>query len=384
LYAVLVDPTDANDYPKAAMWSEPAPGGAYHFTYNMWASLQGPFDGVKVQALDRAAMLAGQQNPTVITFMIPLAGLTPDVAYSLVAAGFRTGSPPPAGRDEFLLAVRSGVSTPATFSDVLGWLFHVDFVTPANSTLGIGTDHSANAMISVNTFTEAWTDTAGFTLVPQEGTSAKLDTLGDKIMTPVVYQNRNGTESLWADQTTILNYPNGPTAVSWYQFDVTGGTFPATAAQQQEWTNGGDGLWRFMPSIAVDQNGNTAIGYSTSSSSIFPGIRYGGRLETDPPNNLGQGEAIMFDGVGFQGASRWGDYSMTTLDTDGMTFWHANEYYNAGWKTRIGKFNFVGGPSPTPTATATATASATPTPIASPTPRATPAPRPRPTVPPRP
>jgi hypothetical protein len=49
-------------------------------------------------------------------------------------------------------------------------------------------------------------------------------------MTPVVYQNRNGTESLWADQTTILNYPNGPTGVSWYQFDVTGGTFPAAAA----------------------------------------------------------------------------------------------------------------------------------------------------------
>src|SRR6266403_5658042 len=124
LYAVLVDPTDANDYPKAAIWSEPAPGGTYHFTYNMWASLQGPFDGVKVQALDRAAMLAGQQNPTVVTFMIPLAGLTPDVAYSLVPAGFRTGSPPPAGWDEFLVAVRSGVSTPATFSDVLGWLFH--------------------------------------------------------------------------------------------------------------------------------------------------------------------------------------------------------------------------------------------------------------------
>jgi hypothetical protein len=374
LYAVLVDPTDANDYPKAAIWSEPAPGGAYHFTYNMWASLQGPFDGVKVQALDRAAMLAGQQNPTVVTFMIPLAGLTPDVAYSLVPAGFRTGSPPPAGRDEFLVAVRSGVSVPATFSDVLGWLFHVDFVTPANSTLGIGTDHSPNAFISVNTYTEAWTDTAGFTLVPQEGTSAKLDTLGDKIMTPVVYQNRNGTESLWADQTTILNYPNGPTAVSWYQFDVSGGTFPAAAAQQQEWTNGGDGLWRFMPSIAVDQNGNTAIGYSTSSSSIFPGIRYAGRLATDPPNNLGLGEAIMFDGIGFQGANRWGDYSMTTIDpTDSMTFWHANEYYNAGWKTRIGKFNFQGGGvSPTPTPTAT------------PAPRATPTPRPRPTPAPRP
>src|SRR2546423_7656616 len=340
LYAVLVDPTDANDYPKAAMWSDPQPGGAYHFTYNMWASLQGPFTGVKVQALDRAAMIAGQQNPTVVTFKIPLSGLTPDVAYSLVAAGFRTGDPPPAGRDEMLLAVRSGNSAPATFSDVLGWLFHVDFVNTANSTLGIGTDHSANAMMSVNTYTEAWTGTTGFTLVPQQGTSAKLDTLGDKIMTPVVYQSRNGTESLWADQTTILNYPNGPTAVSWYQFDVTGGTFPAAAAQQQEWTNGGDGLWRFMPSIAVDQNGNAAIGYATSSASIHPGIRYAGRLETDPPNDLGQGEAVLIDGPASQPSTRWGDYSMTTLDTDGVTFWHANEYYNAGWKTRIGKFDF--------------------------------------------
>ena len=177
-------------------------------------------------------------------------------------------------------------------------------------------------------------------------------------MTPVVYQNRNGTESLWADQTTILNYPNGPTAVSWYQFDVTGGTFPAAAAQQQEWTNGGDGLWRFMPSIAVDQNGNTAIGYATSSPSIHPGIRYAGRLETDPPNNLGQGEAVMFDGAGSQTGNRWGDYSMTTIDTDGMTFWHANEYYattsNFNWQTRIGKFNFqVAAESPTPTPTAT-------------------------------
>jgi len=85
--------------------------------------------------------------------------------------------------------------------------------------------------ITVNPFVQAWTDT--YSLVPQQGTSQKLDTLGDKIMTPVVYQNRNGTASLWAAQTTMLNFPNGPTAVSWYQFDVTGGNFPAAPVQQQ-------------------------------------------------------------------------------------------------------------------------------------------------------
>ena len=180
-------------------------------------------------------------------------------------------------------------------NQVHGWYFHVDFINPANSTLGLGIEHAPNAEITVNPFIQAWTD-KHVSLVPQQGTSQKLDTLGDKIMTPVVYQNRNGMESLWAAQTTMLNFPDGPTAVSWYQFDVTGGNFPATPVQQQEWTNGNDGLWRWMPSIAVDQNGNMAIGYSTSSPSMYAGIRYAGRLASDPLNDFGQGEAIMTNG----------------------------------------------------------------------------------------
>ena len=214
-------------------------------------------------------------------------------------------------------------------------------------------------MEAVNGFVNAFTDTTTL-LVPQQGTSAHLDTLGDKIMTPLVYQSRNGTESLWADQTIILNYPNGPTAVRWYQFDVTGGNFPAAAVQQQDWTNGNDGLWRWMPSIAVDQSGDTVIGYSSSSASTFPDIRYAGRLASDPPGNLAQGEALMTNGGGSQTDTRgrWGDYTMTTLDTDGMTFWHANEYLtttsSSSWSTKIGKFNFQSG-GPTPTATPTAT-----------------------------
>jgi hypothetical protein len=207
-------------------------------------------------------------------------------------------------------------------------------------------------------------------------------------MTPVVYYNDGTTESLWADQTTMLNFPNGPTVVSWYQFDVTGGVFPATPVQQQDWSNANDGLWRWMPSIAVDENGNTVIGYSTSSTSIFPSIRYAGRLAADPPSNMGQGEAVMFAGVSAQtSGSRWGDYTRTEVDpSDGMSFYHINQYASGGdWHTRIGKFNFQGGgASPTPTATAAATATATPTPIASPTPRTTPTPRARPTPPPRP
>ena len=106
-----------------------------------------------------------------IRFCIPPAGLGD--SYSLVAANFRTGNPPPAGRDEMLLDVDSPANENMSLTTVKGWLFHVDFVTPANSTLGIGVNHTPNALITVSPFVEAWTNAAGFSIVPQQGTTDK-------------------------------------------------------------------------------------------------------------------------------------------------------------------------------------------------------------------
>jgi hypothetical protein len=361
LYAIQIDPANNNqlgDYPKFAMWDSggnPAQN-AYFFTVNLFIN-NTTFVGVRAFALDRASMLgAGPANA--IAFTIPPVGLGD--SYSLVPAGFRSGDPPPTGRNEMLLSIDSPATGGVTLTQVHAWFFHVDFATPANSTFGVLPNHSPNAQITVSGFIDAFTNGAGFTIVPQLGTVDKIDTLGDKIMTPVVYQNRGGTESLWASGTVCQDANcTQPTGVRWYQFDVTGGTFPATPVQQQTFTNGGDGLYRFMPSIAVDDAGNTAIGYSVSSSTVHPGIRYAGRLAGDPLNDLGQGEATMFTGVGSQLDSfgRWGDYSMTTIDpADGMTFWHVNEYYPSNssfsFSTRIGKFDFVGPrvtPRPRPT-----------------------------------
>jgi len=371
LYALQTDPanpTFMGDYPKFALWNDPQPDGAYHLTVNVFSDVD--FEGVRVYAFDRGAMLSGGPA-NVISFFIPYAAMPDPPFYSLVPAGFRTGNPPPAGRDEFLLAVDSPNAGGVVLTQVHGWYFHVDFAVPANSTFGTGPNHLQNAEITVNPFVGAFTDKTQY-LVPQQGTSINLETLGDRIFTPVVYQNRNGMESLWADQTVILNYPDGPTAIRWYQFNVTGGSFPGTPVQQQDWANGNDGLWRWMPSIAVDQNGNAAIGYSTSSAEIFPSIRYAGRLAIDPLNDLAKGENVIINGGGAQtsGSQRWGDYTMTTVDSsDGISFWHTNEYYQAtadhSWFTRVGRFQFpVASPTPTPRATPT------------PRPRPTPAPRP--------
>src|ERR1043166_9848888 len=100
-----------------------------------------------------------------------------------------------------------------------------------------------------------------------------------------------------------------------------------------------------MGSAAMDGRGNLAIGFSASSSSINPQVRYAGRLAGDPLNTLAQGEAPLFDGTGSQTgtSNRWGDYSDMTVDpVDDCTFYYANEYYQTtssfNWRTHIGYF----------------------------------------------
>ena len=346
LYALQVDPanpTFLGDYPKFGIWPD-----AYYFSVNLFSN-NTTFNGVRVFALPRSAMIngTGAPNPGAIAFTVTPANLG-DI-YSLLPATFRSGSLPPAGAPEYFMAINSSATAGTLENQVFTWRFHTDFTTPANSTLGVGAGHTPDGAVTVNNFVDAFTATT-FLIVPQTGTSSLLDSLGDKLMYPLVYQNLGGAESLYVSHTVNNNQGGtGPTAIRWYKFNVTGGTIPAAPAQQQTFNNGADGLWRFMPSLTVDAQGNLAIGYSQSSSTTEPAIAYAGRLAADPLNTLAQGEAILSAGGGHQTslAGRWGDYTSTSIDpSNNCTIWHTSEYYStsstSSWKTRIGNFSLPG------------------------------------------
>jgi hypothetical protein len=148
------------------------------------------------------------------------------------------------------------------------------------------------------------------------------------------------------------------TSPRWYQLNVTGGTVVTSGPLQQSTWAPDSTVARWMPSLAVDKDGNMAIGYSASSSALFPAIRYAGRLSTDPANTLGQTETSLIAGTASQcctfsdgsANNRWGDYSAMTIDPDGCTFWYTTEYYASpqpttlagdNWQTRIGSFKFA-------------------------------------------
>ncbi len=105
-----------------------------------------------------------------------------------------------------------------------------------------------------------------------------------------------------------------------------------------------DATYRWMGSIAMDQAGDIALGYSASNSDINPGIRYTGRTPDDELGTL-EDEKCIIAGTGSQtSSSRWGDYSSMTIDpVDDCTFWYTAEYYQTdggNWTTRIASFQF--------------------------------------------
>lgn len=409
-----------HDYPKLGVWPD-----AYYMTTNQFpgnAPLATAAPG-GAWAFERDKMLAGQaaryiffDETDLVTPNTTAATYTP---FGQLPSTLDGKNLPPAGLPNFFAEVddmNDPDSPPAnTVHDEMRlWKFHVDWTDPTKSTYGTG----SSAPAAVAGFPGMFQGNAGqpdFILpianyvpnqcqiengpndcVPQNGTSgqppAYLDVLGDRLMFRLAYRNFGDHESLVVNHTveavSTQTPPSGSprTGVRWYE--VRGLSSTPTIFQQGTFAplDPNNPLWRWMGSVAMDGNGNLAVGYSASGPAYFPSLHYAGRLASDPPGELTQGEAVMFTGEGvenntglFPFRNRWGDYSALTVDpADDQTFWYTNEYMVStptdilpvDWHTRIGSFKFAatsGSPTPTvtPTASPTASPSVTPTPTAS-------------------
>src|SRR5438552_1518539 len=317
------------DYPHLGVWPD-----AYYMSMNVFNSSGTAFLGPQPFAFDRTKMLVGLPATFITTGIT--GGSTEEVYL-------------PADLDGLILPLPGA---PASFVEFPGggsfrvFHFHVDFVNPLSSTFTLfGSPASA-----------AFTVRSGG--VPQLGTTSTLDPIGDRLMFRVATRFfLDGHESAVGNFTVNSG---GVASPRWFELrDTTAG--PVTVFQQGTYQP--DTTHRWMGSAAMDQQGNIAVGYSASSSSINPQIRYAGRLGSDPVNTLPQAEVTLFAGTGSQTGTngRWGDYSDMTIDpVDDCSFWYTQEYYattsSFNWRTRIGSFQFPGcGGAPTPTPTPTPT-----------------------------
>ena len=313
LYTVTASTTALNDYPKFGIWSD----GIY-MSANMFTG-GASYGGVKVWALNRDDMISGASLRS-ISFTLGTS------YFSLLPANVK-GTLPPAGTPEYFM------SDYGSNTNMKLWKFTTNWTTPSSSTF------TGPQTFAVASFTRPAANS-----VRQLGSTERLDTLGDRLMTWLQYRNINGTQSLWVSRTVKVS--SSSYGIRWMEVRNMSGT----PSVYQQGTYAPNAAYRWMPSLAVDKFGNMAVGYSVSTSKMYPAIRYAGRLVTDPLGTLGMTEQTLFAGTGSQkgGYNRWGDYSSMSVDrVDDCTFWFTTEYYETignNWQTRIGSFKFPGCP----------------------------------------
>jgi hypothetical protein len=309
-----------NDYPKVGVWPD-----AYYFTFALFDPTLSAFLGPQACGLDRASMLAGAATLVrCISFGTQFGVLLP--------SDLDGPTPPPAGSPNYLMSLNYGGD--ARGASLLQWRFSF-----SNASV------EGPIEIPVAPFTLACPTTFGGACIQQPTPGEPLDALGDRLMYRVAYRNFGDREAL------VLNHSvqqpgapdDGPVAVRWYEVRNPGGT----PAVYQQGNHMPDANSRWMGSVAMDRMGNIALGYSVSSATTPPGIRYTGRMRSEPLGRL-ESEAVIVNGGGVQinTIGRWGDYSAMTVDpVNDCAFWYTQQYIattgDFNWNTRIADFKFI-------------------------------------------
>jgi hypothetical protein len=318
------------DYPKYAVWPD-----AYY------ASTHQGLNPPAAHALERPKMLAGLPATVQTLTVLALSGFG---FQALTPADLDGRESPPSGAPGIFMRHYDTEShgPPGIAVDTLElYQFWVDWETPPNSTLAF------NADVNVSEFDS---DLCGLTsrmCFPQPGSAVLLDPLREVIMWRLVYRNFGTHESVIGSFVTDTS-GNDNGGIRWFEVRrrPAGAGLRASSFWQlyQEGTYVASDLAlnHWMGSVAMDGAGNIALGCNISNTKIYPGLRWDGRLSTDPLGLMTRGPTAIADGSSANPSHRYGDYSSLSLDpVDDCTFWFTGEYNpTPNWGTRIATFRF--------------------------------------------
>jgi len=295
------------DYPKIGVWPD-----GYYIAANFFDG--GSWHGGGLTILDRDAMLDGDPDADMLVFDV-------GGGYgSMLPADIDGTELPPEGEPNYLLSL--GPSSLRLLEA------HVDWDNTGNSTVGL-TGTIPVASYSNNNFN-----------IRQPGTGTTLDDLADRLMYRLQYRNFGNYQVMMTNHT--VNVGSGRAGVRWYEMRNYG---EGWELYQQGTFAPDDGDSRWMGSVAMNGYGVIMAGYSVSSTSTYPSIRFSGQsVDNSGTGEFDLPETSIFEGSHSQtGVDRWGDYSMMAIDpSDDKTFWYTTQYTNGGWswRTRIASFYY--------------------------------------------
>jgi len=334
------------DYPKYGVWNN---------SYLLTSRDFGPTTqyGISVYALEKFKMIEGDPNARMVHFFLDSAVVPiSQIGDGLLPADIDGPNEPADGAPAPIVGTMDNegpYGAPFDALNIYNLSINWEDQNQPTASLNLVTQLPVAEFNSSFPCTDPINPTASQTrsCIPQPGTTHKIDVLSyrQRPTWRLAYRNVGPYETMVTNQS-VQAFP-AVAGVRWYEIRRTHGIY---SLFQQGTFAPNDGVNRWMGSIAMDQQGNMALGYSVSNATnVFPGIRYTGRLSGDALGLMTLGEATIIDGSGSQltRRSRWGDYTSMNVDPiNDCRFWYVNEYYQitslANWQTRIGTFTLPG------------------------------------------
>ncbi|MCD4761061.1 T9SS type A sorting domain-containing protein, partial [bacterium] len=326
-YKYSFDVDDMPDYEKFGVWRD----GYYMGTNNG--------SGKDIYVFERSEMLNGGASPQFVGFDNPWRPTTID-GFMCVPPLDNDGTYAPASSPGLFITINDDAIGGG--SDQL-WIYElsVDWSNTAASTF------TRSQQINVDPFDSNFGNT--WDNIAQPGTSQELDAIPQVVMNVPQYRNFGSYQTIVCCHAVDVDNTDHA-GIRWYELRRTTGSWSV----RQQGTYAPDGHSRWMGSIMLNGSDKIALGYSISSSTEYPGIRYCGQSAgayASATGILDIPEEVMQAGIGSQTFyNRWGDYSLMCVDpVDDKTFWFTSEYIGSGGsrKTKIASFKF--GNSPTVT-----------------------------------
>jgi hypothetical protein len=335
------------DYPRFGTWSDGF--------YVAW-DLEDPdtndvnIIGFLLCKLDKADILAGLSStaPVCYTYIPSYVPTTnASLIHTLLPADFEgsTSIPKTTAGEYFLAQVNPSdpgtnnqcSALPCTSNELAYWTWS-GFTSGAGPTL-----------ITLNDpFTPACYTTARpwNTVCVQQPYGGFSDSVGDRLMYRLAYRNFPGTGEILAVAHTIQeNATTQRTGVRYYQ--ILAGTSPSVI-YKGDVADSTHLLSAYMPSVAMDHNGNVGITFTIAGNSSTSKLNYDPSpgFITASRGKLGPAELFIAH-TGTTGQDEtdtfWGEYVSVSSDpNDDLTFWAVDEYMNGNQTANCGGANVTG------------------------------------------
>ena len=313
------DVDDMPDYEKIGVWQD----GYYMATNNSSTNKK------DIYVIERSKMLLGQ-TAQMVGFDNAWRPTTLD-GFMCVPPLDNDGVAAPAGTPGMFITINDDAI--AGGSDQL-WLYElaVNWTTPASSTF------TRTQQINVTAFDSNFG--ANWDNIKQPGTTRELDAVPQIVMNAPQYRNFGSYQTIVCCHTVDVDNTDHA-GIRWYELRKTTGTWSV----RQTGTYAPDANSRWMGSVRLNGQNEIGLGYSISSTSVYPGIRYTGQTAAAYAAGAGVmdlAEQTALTGTYSQTAyNRWGDYASISVDpSNDKTFWFTTEYIgtSSARKTRIFSF----------------------------------------------